>query len=108
MAASFEIVRHEPAGVARDGRVVLAEADAGSAPGQDPRCDHRVLVAGAGEWGVLLEHRALAPVASAREQRAAAPPERDVLSLAREDRLPHVLRARERARVAIARQQVRM
>src|SRR5262245_27931718 len=103
---SLEIVRHEPARVPGDRRIVLADPDPRRAVPDDPRADHRVVSFEMRERGVFLVDPALLAVRPARDESAALAPQAHVRALAREDRLPHVIPPRKRRGVEEARQQV--
>src|SRR5690348_7309529 len=86
---SGEIVRHEAARVARDGRRILADADSGRLAAHDPRADDGMVRPEAAELPVGLPDVALVAVFAGRFHRRAARGDRDVRAFARVERLLH-------------------
>src|SRR5579884_3896761 len=82
LPSSDEIVRDEPAAVAGDRAVVLADADAGRGVADDPRADGGVIVPEFGHRSVGLENGAAAAIVSARCCRRVAALDADVRTLA--------------------------
>src|SRR6267378_2385074 len=103
---SFEIMRHEPAGVSRDRRIVFADSDAGCPIIYDPCADDRIVPLEARERRVFLEDVSLLAIGSARHERAGVAPQADVGALPSEDRFSDVIGSRQGSRIEIARQKV--
>src|SRR5712671_1583742 len=96
---SFEIMRHKPAAVFRDRRIVFADSDASCTIVHDPCPDDRVVSLETRQWRVFLEDVSLLAVGSARHERAAVAPQADVGALPGEDRFPDVVGSRQRSRI---------
>src|SRR6266446_21147 len=103
---SFEIMRHEPAGVSRDRRIVFADSDSGCPIIYDPCADDRVVPLETRQRRVFLEDVSLLAIGSARHERAGVAPQADVGALPSEDRFPDVIDSRQGSRIEIARQKV--
>src|SRR6185503_2998106 len=88
---SGEIVRNEAAGVLRDGRVVLADADSRGLLADDPRPDDGVVAVEARQLVVCLPDEALRAVVPRGFHRSPAGVDRDVRAFAGEDRFLHVV-----------------
>src|SRR2546428_1305442 len=103
---SFEIMRHESAGVSRDRRIVFADSDAGCTIVHDPCTDDRVVPLETRQRRVFLEDVSLPAVGSARHEGAGVAPQADVGALPSEDRFPDVIGSRQGSRIEIARQKI--
>src|ERR1041385_2922 len=107
MAVPSEVVRHEAAGVARDGGSVLADADAGGLVAHDPRADHGEVALEARQPVVRLPDVALGAVLARRFLAAPGRLDGHVRAFARVDRLLHEV-GREAARLEARGKQVGM
>src|SRR6266852_2406693 len=103
---SFEIMRHEPAGVSRDRRIVFADSDAGCPIIYDPCADDRIVPLEARERRVFLEDVSLLAIGSARHERAGVALQADAGARAKEERVTDVISSRRGSPIDIARQKV--
>src|SRR3989442_952162 len=103
---SFEIMRHEPAGVSRDRRIVFADSDSGWPIIYDPCADDRVVPLETRQRRVFLEDVSLLAIGSARHERAGVAPQADGGALPSEDRVPDVIYSRQERRIEKVRQKI--